>query len=378
MTASSGDGPRILLGHLVSNGDCLFATTVARQIKADFPGCHLTWAIGSTCRAILAGNPDVDEVWEIALPGSPPRDFLEHWALFRAAAAARIARGEFDRAFYTQIVPDNEQLYDGMIRSTTLRGYRRPITVPLTPVLRLSSQEVERVRRYAEERGLPGCPRVVLFEFAPRSGQSDVTPELALELAREMVTQTPDARVILSSNLPVASGHPRIFDASGLSLRENAALTHYCTLLVGCSSGITWISTSEAAKPLPLVQLLKQDALWFNSVRRDFQHWGWPVDTIIEIEDGHAGRVPDCVRAIFSEGFATARTRFHEDIPANFRAYARMLCDFLRHGEWQKAWTLLRVNLAEHGFQRALLNFRLRWIARGMFRPLRRAAPPSA
>ena len=29
---------RILLGQLGSNGDCLYATIVARQIKKDFPG----------------------------------------------------------------------------------------------------------------------------------------------------------------------------------------------------------------------------------------------------------------------------------------------------------------------------------------------------
>ncbi|MEQ1577992.1 MAG: hypothetical protein ABL894_10090, partial [Hyphomicrobium sp.] len=56
---------RILLGQLGSNGDCLYATTIARQIKKDFPGCHLTWAISSLCTRVLDNNPDVDEVWEV-------------------------------------------------------------------------------------------------------------------------------------------------------------------------------------------------------------------------------------------------------------------------------------------------------------------------
>src|SRR5512138_3038540 len=54
----SGDGNgavtmvqrRVLLGQLEANGDCVYATTVARQIKTDNPDCHLTWAIGSRCR----------------------------------------------------------------------------------------------------------------------------------------------------------------------------------------------------------------------------------------------------------------------------------------------------------------------------------------
>ncbi len=38
---------------------------IARQIKQDYPGCHLTWAIASFCKAILNNNPYVDTVWEI-------------------------------------------------------------------------------------------------------------------------------------------------------------------------------------------------------------------------------------------------------------------------------------------------------------------------
>ena len=56
---------RILLVHLIANGDCLMATTVARQIKTDFPGSHLTWAIGYKCRHVIDNNPYVDEIWSV-------------------------------------------------------------------------------------------------------------------------------------------------------------------------------------------------------------------------------------------------------------------------------------------------------------------------
>ena len=65
---------RILLGQLGSFGDCLYATTVARQIKVDFPECHLTWAIGSPYRSILDNSPDVDDIWEV--PFSSREDLL--------------------------------------------------------------------------------------------------------------------------------------------------------------------------------------------------------------------------------------------------------------------------------------------------------------
>ena len=88
---TSGDSQpkrmRILLGQLASNGDCLYATTVARQIKHDYPGCHLTWAIGSMYRHILDNNPDVDEIWEIPL--SNISDMFDTWQRFEAQALER-------------------------------------------------------------------------------------------------------------------------------------------------------------------------------------------------------------------------------------------------------------------------------------------------
>ena len=56
----SNDPKKILLVQLFSNGDCLFATAVARQVKTDFPNCNLTWAIAAFCKNIIALNPYVD------------------------------------------------------------------------------------------------------------------------------------------------------------------------------------------------------------------------------------------------------------------------------------------------------------------------------
>ena len=56
---------RIALVQLFSNGDCLYATTVARQIKTDYPGCYLAWVIAGFCKNILDENPFVDEVIDL-------------------------------------------------------------------------------------------------------------------------------------------------------------------------------------------------------------------------------------------------------------------------------------------------------------------------
>jgi ADP-heptose:LPS heptosyltransferase len=86
---------RILLGQLGSNGDCLYATILARQIKKDVPDCHLTWAISSLCRPMIEHNPDVDEIWEV--PVASRRDQQFTWQTFESEALRLLARHHFDR-----------------------------------------------------------------------------------------------------------------------------------------------------------------------------------------------------------------------------------------------------------------------------------------
>src|ERR1700733_14182200 len=101
---------RILLGMLGSNGDCLYATAIARQIKKDFPDCHLTWAIGSLSKSVLANNPDVDELWEIPLAAWADQE--RAWHLIEIEAYELASSGRFDHIFLTQISPGRFANYD--------------------------------------------------------------------------------------------------------------------------------------------------------------------------------------------------------------------------------------------------------------------------
>jgi len=75
---------KILLAQLNSNGDCLYATVIAKQIKeVDYPECHLTWAVNSYCRQSVLFNPYVDEIWEIATNKSITSE--DEWNDFRDA-----------------------------------------------------------------------------------------------------------------------------------------------------------------------------------------------------------------------------------------------------------------------------------------------------
>ena len=85
---------RILLGQLAARGDCLYATAIARQIKVDYPECHLTWAVGSASRPVLDGNPYIDAIWEI--PVAHYGELAPAWAYLRSTAAEMLAKGEVE------------------------------------------------------------------------------------------------------------------------------------------------------------------------------------------------------------------------------------------------------------------------------------------
>lgn len=335
---ASGDSEpkrmRILLGQLGSNGDCLYATAIARQIKHDYPGCHLIWAIGSMYRQILDGNPDVDEIWEIPLMNST--DMFDTWQRFEEEALERKKKGDFDEIFLTQIAPNNLHNYDGTVRSSIFRAYPRPLSVPVSPVVRLLPPEIEKVRSFVQAHNILNVKNVILFECSFKSGQSFVNPEFALKVAEKVVNNFSDVCIILSSNEPIISNNKRIIDGSVISFRENAELTKYCSLLIGCSSGISWLCTSDWAKPLMMIQLLKKETSVYASFVHDYEYYGLDTNSIIEMTDCSPEKLFQCVFTTLTEGFDTARCAFHEEIPLTFNFYSNFIYNLLSRHQYLK------------------------------------------
>lgn len=353
MTAGAASRPaRVLLGQLHALGDCIYATTVARQIKSDDPGCHLTWAVGRPARPIVEANPFVDEIWEIDLAGH--EDVSAAWYAFKAEALRRQGRGEFDRVHFTQIHPDNYQNFDGTVRASIFRGYPHPITVPVQPVVRLGRAAVERVADFVARHRLHDYRNVILFEFSSRSGQSFVTPEIALEVAARITAARADTCVVLSSDARVPAS-ARIVDASALSFLDNAELVKSCNLLIGCSSGISWLCTSDWAVMPPTIQLLRRDSSVYASMVHDHEYFGLDHSHIIEMTECSAERVERCARAIFEQGVARARAAYHENIRPSFKRYGRTLRRLVRHRQWRMAVGSARVTLRRYGPRPGLL-----------------------
>lgn len=347
----------ILLGQLGSNGDCLYTTTLARQIKHDFPDCHLTWAISTLCKGVIENNPHVDAVWEVQVDSWG--DLNAAWKAFEAEAARELARGRFDHTFLTQICPSHFGNYDGTIRPSIFRNYPRPITVPVETVINLTDFEKQKVAQWADDKGLANFDKVVVFECSSKSGQSFVTPALAADIAGLVALKNPRVAFVLSTHENVTSDLPQIIHGGELSMRETAALTHYADLFVGCGSGLTVVATSAAAKPdLPNIQILKQSTSVYASFKHDFEYFGKPAGHFLETTHSNPDRLAATILTALDEGIAEAKSKFGEEIPLNFHWYFELIDQMLlQTRQYVEAANSLTVTIERYGRRPDLLRF---------------------
>lgn len=348
---------RFLLGQLGSNGDCLYATAVARQIKLDHPDAHLTWAIADLTRDAVRHLPSVDDWWEF-----PVRDFDEMeraWYRFEREAWVRHGMGEFTHLVMTQIWPGNLYRFDGTVRPSLYRGYSGRIVDPTAVDIHLTDEECEQVDGWVAETVAPRGNRVCLVECSSKSGQSFMTPTLAQAVAARVVAAVPGCVFILSTHQPVVSDDPRILWGGHCNVRQTARLTHHVDLFMGCGSGLTVTTTSAAAKAgLPSIQVLKSTASVFGSFRHDFDYWGRPSGYFLETTSEDAGTLADIVITALREGFTTARSLFDQPPPLQFSWYRYLITEVLlkrsRFVEAAESWL---VTTDRYGPVTELLDF---------------------
>jgi hypothetical protein len=343
---------KILLIHLFSNGDCLYATTIARQIKNDFPGCHLLWAISSACKNILLNNPDVDEVVEVEIPRSSENEsvFSDVIKEFHR----KKLNGEVDEVYITQILGDNFSKYDSCVRTSIYRCYGKPLTVDKTPILILTEDEIQKANEFAITHKLSSFRNVILFECAPQSGQVNLSDTFIKELAAQLI-KIESTCVIMSSAKKIEANAPNVFDGSLLTIRETAALSHYCSLLIGCSSGITWATFSTGAKKLPTLQLLNKGAYIYNPPSIALKRTGAATNLVIELFEFDLRKVLDCINTIFTENFETAKQLFDQPAKKQFKIYRGITHNFLAKGKTQLLKNFIQLNLSEHGWNFSML-----------------------
>lgn len=317
-----------MIGQIACFGDCLLATTLARQIKQDEPESHITWAVAAKYRSVLEHNPYIDEIWE--LPIYTRNIGIAEWYDFEEKAELKKQTGVFDELLNMQIFNTHILSFFTTLRHTVFKIFNRPITVDIAPVIELTPQEVDNVARFARQNRLDSYKNVVLFECAPTSDQSQLNVPFAKEIALTLANENKDTCFILTTSDKLDIDSNQIIDASVLSFRENAELTKYCTLLIGCSSGITWLSTSAYCKRLPMIQLLNERSMIFAGVNFDFEINGLDNGHIIEMTDYDRESVLRCIRSVFQQGVPASRREFNQAYKPNkysLQALAKMLVE---------------------------------------------------
>jgi len=318
---------KFLIVMLSSNGDCVMVTTLARQLKHNDSDCHITWAISYKCRQAIDNNPHVDRIWEIQYSTNE-----DVWEKVKKEAEEKKLNGEFDEILYCPIFPDHRERFDGTTRSSTFRVYSQPITIPVSPVIRLYESEIENVKEFSKKYQLTEYKHVVLCECAPSSIQTFLNPALMLNIANKIIEYRDDVLFIISTHLELGIKNKRIIDASELSYRENAELSKYCTLLVGCSSGITWLLTSDWAKQIPTIQFLNKSEerpLNFASVKYDFKYYGLTTDHIIESSENNLSKMVEIINASLDD-FGKSKKSYDEDLKPSIKMFRLYLTDIFR------------------------------------------------
>lgn len=354
---------KILLAHLNSNGDCLYTTVIAKQIKeVDYPNAHLTWAVNSKCKQTILLNPYVDEIWEV--PTKQTHTHHEEWDAFVAEAEKRKTLGEFDIIFYTQIIGKNFLRFDGGIRSSTYAHYPHTITVPQQPIIHLSEAEVKRVKDFALLHKLDSFKHVILMECGPSSFASALNPTSAKEIADKLTKEDASLAIILSSNKKIENTNSQIIDASILDYRSNAELTKYCTLLVGCSSGISWLATSNWAKPLQKILVINRDNYYNNSMVYDHEYAKLPTENIIElIENTNTKQeLTKCISIALYDSFSKSKNKFHKTFKlSNFTFLEEIMYNNKHNGNHAALFKVIPSVIKRNGWQRKPILFFLNY-----------------
>ena len=342
--------PNILLVQLFSNGDCLYATAIARQIKKDYPDCKLTWAIAGFCKNIIANNPYVDE---ILVTDEVAKNDVKAFRKYKRKVFAEKKAGKWREVFVTTNMDTNLALYDGTIRGMVLRAYPKALTVPLQPVVVLTEAEKNNVASFAKTHALEKFKNVILWEYAPQSGQSTLNFEMVTTIAKRITTNTATCIILSSANK--FNGTKNIIDASILTIRENSALTHYCSLLIGCSSGITWLTTSTAAKFLPMLQLLNANTIFINTPSVDFARYDIKHNGLIEICNFDEDKIFNCINEILKNSFNCAQ-KFNEQLPLQFNTTTTIIYNLLVYREFSAIKKHFDIITSVYGIQTLLLK----------------------
>lgn len=334
---------KILLVQLGANGDCLFVTTIAKQIKEiDYPGCHLTWMIGYRYKHVIENNPFIDKIIEV------PIFTLTDTYAFRDRIPELIKeeKKKYEHVFVTDYTTENYQNWYGTTRSSLFRSYPHKLKIRPEPLIFLNEFEKKQVAEFCKKHKITSNSFNILFECAPQSGQSKMTLEIAQQIACEIATIRPQCKFILSSDTTFESNNKCIIDASSINWRANAELVNNCNLFVGCSSGISWLCTTNWSKKIPFIQIINPGYMSGKisaSVKMDFKYFGLNTSNIIEMQNPSHKKIVDCILGVIDGEFQNSKKNYDSDQNSVFKNYKFLIASKLSLRE--KALLLLKYHV---------------------------------
>jgi ADP-heptose:LPS heptosyltransferase len=275
---------KIYIFQFAAYGDCLFATVVAAKLKVQYPNSQITWGIAKKYSNILDNNPHVNviDIYDID-PKTASRKELTELVENRLETIEKSAY--YDLFLKLQIFNYQILAFCTTLRHTIFRVNGITQNDLKSSIIYLNQKEISNVSNFIKEIKIANYEKVILFECSPTSGQSDINIEKAIDYASLIIKSNPNYAVILSSMEKRKVENSNLFFANSLTFRENLELLKYVDLLIGCSSGISWLTTCYSDFKKPIIQLLKRKSDIYCSMKYDFKLNELNHDHIIELYD---------------------------------------------------------------------------------------------
>lgn len=260
--------PRILIIRLSAIGDCVMASPLPQALRAHFPDAHIAWAVRDKCRAVVEGNPYLDEIipWQGGLAGLwgaakivrqqhfdivlDTQGLLKSTLLMALSGAPQKLVsprfGWLSRRLATRIIehppgwiyPPVRYLYWAKALGAPLPDHAH-LTIPITP------QDERAARDFLSERGVEAGALLVGINAGCSASNRKWSVDNFAESARIIAAQWPAARFVLlggpqdrADTALLMQRVPNAVDAAGqLSLRASAALIQKCAVLLTGDTG---------------------------------------------------------------------------------------------------------------------------------------------
>ena len=288
--------PRILIIRLSAIGDCVMASPLAQTLRAHFPDAYIAWVVQDKSRAVVEGNPYIDEtiawhgglsdVWRVArIVRAKKFDIvLETQGLLKSTllmalsgAPRRLvspAFGKLARLFATQIVahppgwiyPPDRYLYWAKALGAPIPDEAK-LTVPI------NDEDRDEADRFVRGHDAEGARLIGINPGCSALNRKWGVDNFA-RVAKEFEDEFPDALFVLLGGPQdvqdvayIASALPteRTLEAAGkLSLGATAALIERCEVMLTGDTGPMHIAVAvgtpvvavcgpiSAARRLPL------------------------------------------------------------------------------------------------------------------------------